>query len=351
MDFWNLINPKTKWGPIEFDIFTLRAQPPKEPGVYVICRLTSIEKQQNGWEGGWEALYVGVSAGCPDWLEPSHPTMQKCLARGATHIHLFRCPDEGFRQVVQDELLRAFEPPVNGLRFGRGVPKYDPAARLRAGAADPGVAATHDHDLNIFRQVRLVLEGGNAKDQFPTASLYCDWLLHTEVDRHPFAFTMIERMDTVFTADPGGPKEPDANVLAGAFALAALRQELIAIFRNNGIDPVRFTSLKNWNEVLTSVLSDLAGRPLLFPLPPTKKAAKEAHARITARRIAASMDPAHMVTSVRIRDHRDGSQTKGFPPGFYYGVRLREGTTPGIEHMEMVGWLFNDEPRAAFEFD
>jgi hypothetical protein len=44
--------------------------------------------------------------------------------------------------------------------------------------------------IEVMRLLRLVLEKEKVRDSFRHAALYCDWLLHNEIDRHEIAINI-----------------------------------------------------------------------------------------------------------------------------------------------------------------
>ncbi|MDB5799826.1 MAG: hypothetical protein JWL63_765 [Rhodocyclales bacterium] len=200
-----------------------------------------------------------------------------------------------------------------------------------------------------MRRTRLVLEHKGLKGRYPTISLYCDWLQHTEIDRNPSVWSLIEKIDGIFTSVPGGTVEEDMATISGAFSLTPLRHELIALYKAETINTSLFTVLSNWRQFILHVLADLAQRPLRFPNPPPSKAAREVLERIVARRISRGKNPDHRVTSVFISDRRSEESVPGRPPGFYFHIRMRE--TSETIYAELNGPLLNGESRADFEAD
>lgn len=204
--------------------------------------------------------------------------------------------------------------------------------------------------LDTIRLTRLVLENKGLRSTYPTLTLYCDWLQHTEIDRHPSVWNLIESIDQVFTRDPDdGTLVDDIQRINSAFSLGPLRHELIELYKSIGISSFLFTSLRNWQAVLSCLLADLVNRPLRFPAPPRLKSATAVYERIASRHRARGTDPSRMVTSVRISDLRNQEGTPGRPPGFYFNIRLREQSDS--HYAELNGVLTGTETRADFESD
>lgn len=230
--------------------------------------------------------------------------------------------------------------------------KYDAVARLQE-CVSPLLEGGRVHDsqiLDLFRKTRLVLEHKRLKSNYPTIALYSDWLQHTEIDRHPSVWALIESIDTIFTKDADSASlKDDIQTINNAFALRMFRHELLALYRSLGINTYLFAAFGNWNEILTTILSDVAQRPLRFPDLPRPKAATLILDRMAANRLARKKNPAHRVTSVRVLDRRGETAASGFTPGFYFAIRMRE--EDDSHYAELIGGLSLAETRADFEAD
>src|SRR5207253_2441883 len=49
--------------------------------------------------------------------------------------------------------------------------------------------------IDILRRCRLMLDQNKTKSSYPVLSLYCNWLQHDEIDRHPTGFEILEKID------------------------------------------------------------------------------------------------------------------------------------------------------------
>jgi hypothetical protein len=72
---------------------------------------------------------------------------------------------------------------------------FDPASRLREHVKGLiGRPSSRADMIEVMRLTRLLLEQEKLTQTYPHISLYCDWLLHTEINRHSLALDILERM-------------------------------------------------------------------------------------------------------------------------------------------------------------
>jgi hypothetical protein len=72
---------------------------------------------------------------------------------------------------------------------------FNPAERLRQHAHGlVGKPLSAAELIEVMRLLRLVLEREKLRDSFPHVALYCDWLLHNEIDRHEIAIEILCQM-------------------------------------------------------------------------------------------------------------------------------------------------------------
>jgi hypothetical protein len=69
----------------------------------------------------------------------------------------------------------------------------DPSAQLKNYIEHIiGKNCTEPEIIEIFRLIRHVIEKDRSRSEYPHLSLYCDWVQHIEIDRHPQGFAILE---------------------------------------------------------------------------------------------------------------------------------------------------------------
>jgi hypothetical protein len=140
---------------------------------------------------------------------------------------------------------------------------FDPANRLRDHVKGLIDRSSSPADLiEVMRLTRLLLEQQKVTQTYPHVSLYCDWLLHTEINRHALALGILERMgQAIAKYDEAG----DVSAVSRALNLAQLRREMIILFLAHNIPTDLQDSFANWNAFSGLLLSDLCERPIKIP--------------------------------------------------------------------------------------
>ena len=163
--------------------------------------------------------------------------------------------------------------------------RFDPADRLRKHAQSLVGRPLGTADLiEVMRLLRLVLEQEKLRGSHPHAALYCDWLLHGEIDRHEIAIDILSKMHVVMV---DWDRTHDTAAIARAMNLAQLRAEMVVIFAGHQIPTDLLDSFSNWKTFLRVLLQDLSQRPLKLPNEPRGKTKKKLDNAI-ANMVAAS---------------------------------------------------------------
>jgi hypothetical protein len=99
--------------------------------------------------------------------------------------------------------------------------------------------------IEILHLIIHVLEKDRVQKEYPHLSLYCDWVQHTEIDRHPRGLTILEFMNDIIIShwsSSGGLVEEVSRTLG----LSQLRQEILMLFMSKEIPTAIVDSLSNW---------------------------------------------------------------------------------------------------------
>lgn len=148
-------------------------------------------------------------------------------------------------------------------------------------------ALNADQALQVFRQVRKVIETDGSATLYPSARFFADWLVHTQLS-NPFALELIERLNRVVAEG-----DPIELIVPHALGLQHLRSELIALFAQYALEDQLLQTGSLWMRFGSLMLQEIAHVPLVFPDDPGKKGKIiEAIDRIRTHWIASYGDPA-----------------------------------------------------------
>jgi hypothetical protein len=204
--------------------------------------------------------------------------------------------------------------------------KYDPVSRLsRHINLIQSRPSAPSEILETVRLTRLAIEKGDAKKRYPTLAMYCDWAMHSELDRNPGAWQLLKRIDTKLqtlasSTDMGVVIEE----ISEGLSLALLRSDFVGLFKEKGIDTSLFTVLENWIMFQQCLLNDLEGRPIGFPddiATSPKAKGRTVYDEMLANR-AANGDYLGPVRRVSVTVKHDAEP--GRPAGYYWNVRVRQ---------------------------
>jgi hypothetical protein len=134
--------------------------------------------------------------------------------------------------------------------------------------------------IEVMRLVRLILEHKALAQTYPHVSLYCDWLLHNEIDRHRLILSLLEKMNEAIASYDNSR---DIASVSRLLSLADLRAELIVLFASYQIRIELLDSLSNWMTFVGVLLQELCNRPIRLPKKPSgkmKKATQESIVRM-----------------------------------------------------------------------
>lgn len=95
---------KVQWLTYEFEVCEPNSDWNDVAGAYIFSGINA--------QGCWVALYIGQAESFRKRFS-SHEQWGPAVRRGATHVHARVIPHAGTRDVIERELIRAFQPPLN----------------------------------------------------------------------------------------------------------------------------------------------------------------------------------------------------------------------------------------------
>ena len=109
------MSDKISWLTYDFGVYTHGATWTAVAGVYIFCFITP--------ENRWRALYVGQTDDFQGRI-PNHERWTEAVQAGATHVHARVEKLGATRDLVEAELIQAYQPPLNVQLKSPFLPPY-----------------------------------------------------------------------------------------------------------------------------------------------------------------------------------------------------------------------------------
>lgn len=113
--------------------------------------------------------------------------------------------------------------------------------------------------VSLVVALRRLIEQKNDQKTVPTLWFYCNWCMHSEIDRG-FAKDWLTRISKVMGESP--PEVWYTDQVALTLSLDKLRSDLIKLFRDHSLNPFLLESLTNWQVIINTLCSHLLDTPL-----------------------------------------------------------------------------------------
>jgi hypothetical protein len=116
--------------------------------------------------------------------------------------------------------------------------------------------------IRMFVVVRELMESRKRFLEFPTLKFYCDWVVHSQLDRSQ-AKSMLATLSTIlrnnWSNDPSIILMEVSNVLS----VGKLHQEVHNLFRSEGLYTILLDDTRLWNQCLFWLIHDLLDKPVV----------------------------------------------------------------------------------------
>lgn len=144
--------------------------------------------------------------------------------------------------------------------------------------------ASENDQLALMVWVRHLLELNNLPNNFKVLWLYCNWILHPNVNQKQEHGKIIEKItDAILKMDHQGPPI-GGKAIAKALLFEQLRDDFQRVFQQFGLPTQIFSNKKNWLSFLIGLITLLLEKPIELKLPKHQSSynfitAKTNHAR------------------------------------------------------------------------
>ena len=120
--------------------------------------------------------------------------------------------------------------------------------------------AFHQHSIfKLIVHIREYLEKNNLKNTYSVTNFYCNWFLHSKIDRNQKAREMLIDLNDIINDNQENHPNDRINEI---ISLQKLRKELVLIFEPTGIRPIIFHTHKGWKSFLGVFLENLINKPI-----------------------------------------------------------------------------------------
>ena len=111
---------------------------------------------------------------------------------------------------------------------------------------------------------RQLLESNSRVKQFPTLKFYCDWSLHSKIERSPFR---IEILDKISEEINSSVTKDFHAIITKIISVQNLREELIQLFDQYSLPVILFKINENWKNFLDVFVGLLIEKPIIRRIP------------------------------------------------------------------------------------
>jgi excinuclease UvrABC nuclease subunit len=98
------MSDKVTWLTHEFSIHRHGEQWNSVAGIYIFAGVNSLNQ--------WESYYIGQADNFQDRI-PSHEKWDKAQSLGATHVHAKAVSQQSQRDLIERQLIQAYQPSLN----------------------------------------------------------------------------------------------------------------------------------------------------------------------------------------------------------------------------------------------
>jgi hypothetical protein len=118
----------------------------------------------------------------------------------------------------------------------------------------------------LMVQARHLVEDSPNRTKYKIIEFYCDWIVHTKLDRPTETRLIIFREITKIISANWNPTSPDiVNDISKVIALDSLKIELILLFQENDLPLELFNIHENWKYITGFLTYFLQNKLLIFP--------------------------------------------------------------------------------------
>jgi hypothetical protein len=129
-------------------------------------------------------------------------------------------------------------------------------AHLKVLARD--ISSSTAHRFMVL--LRELLEARNDRKKYPTLTLYCDWSVHTKLDRSSGGSALLDILDDMFANST--TMDHQLQVLLSELYATKVRQQIIQLLGTSFIHFGVVLDDRAFASIISHVIADLVGKPI-----------------------------------------------------------------------------------------
>jgi hypothetical protein len=114
-------------------------------------------------------------------------------------------------------------------------------------------------------QARHLLEESLKRKEYVVLEFYCDWMVHTKLDRSEVSMSILRDITKVIIKNWNPTSGDTVNQVSEVIGLSKLKTELIKLFDECNLPTAIFTIEENWKNLMGFLTYFLAYKPVSFP--------------------------------------------------------------------------------------
>ncbi|WP_324051243.1 GIY-YIG nuclease family protein [Aeromonas caviae] len=92
------------WAGHDFGVYMPKSEWHDKAGIYIFAKIEA--------NGRWRALYIGQASSFSNRLS-NHERWAEAVKKGATHIHARVITEQKQRDIIEEQLIKINQPPLN----------------------------------------------------------------------------------------------------------------------------------------------------------------------------------------------------------------------------------------------
>ena len=117
----------------------------------------------------------------------------------------------------------------------------------------------------IMVQTRHLLEESPKRKDYKVTEFYCDWMVHTKLDRSEISLSILRDITKVIVKNWNPTASNTVDEVSKVIGLPILRTELIKLFKEYSLPTVFFEIEENWKNLAEFLAYFLANKTISFP--------------------------------------------------------------------------------------
>lgn len=114
---------------------------------------------------------------------------------------------------------------------------------------------------SLFNNIRVLLEHESKRESYPNLAFYCDWSVHSKIDRNNYLYPILENINVLL-------HKADVDYVEGlvkALNTERLRSELNQFLVDHNFFLIACIDEKRWNAFLLVLFETLLDKPIKYP--------------------------------------------------------------------------------------